>query len=37
MLHLALGFYTWQSLVRDSGLTQDAAVEAMVQAIEGAK
>jgi AcrR family transcriptional regulator len=37
MLHLALGFYTWQSLVRDSGLTQDAAVGAMVEAIEGAK
>ena len=36
MLHLALGFYTWRSLVREAGLKQAAAVEAMVQAIEGA-
>jgi hypothetical protein len=37
MLRLALSFHTWRSLVRDSGLTQDAAVDAMVEAIEGAK
>jgi len=33
MLRLALGFFTWRSLVRDSGLKQTAAVAAMVQAI----
>lgn len=36
MLHLALGFYTWRSLVRESGLKQAAAVDAMVQVIEAA-
>ena len=36
MLGLALSFYTWRSLVRDSGLTLAAAVGAMLQAIEGA-
>jgi AcrR family transcriptional regulator len=35
MLHLALGFFTWRALVRESGLNQDAAVSAMVLAIEG--
>jgi len=35
LLHLALGFFTWRALVRESGLKQDAAVEAMVQAIDG--
>jgi AcrR family transcriptional regulator len=34
VLHLALGFFTWRALVRESGLKQGAAVEAMVQAIE---
>jgi AcrR family transcriptional regulator len=34
MLHLALSFFTWRSLVRESGLKQGAAVKAMVQAIE---
>lgn len=34
VLHLALGFFTWRALVRESGLEQDAAVGAMVQAIE---
>lgn len=37
MLHLALSFYTWRSLVREAGLKPSAAVEAMVQAIAGAK
>jgi AcrR family transcriptional regulator len=37
LLHLALSFYTWRTLVREAGLKQSAAVEAMVQAIEGAK
>jgi hypothetical protein len=36
MLGLALSFYTWRSLVPDGGLTRRAAVEAMLQAIEGA-
>jgi AcrR family transcriptional regulator len=36
MLNLALSFFTWRSLVRDSGLGQAAAIAAMVQAIEGA-
>lgn len=35
MLQLALSFYTWRSLVRDAGLKQGAAVEAMVQAVAG--
>ena len=34
LLHLALGFFTWRALVRESGLQQDAAVDAMVQAID---
>jgi AcrR family transcriptional regulator len=34
MLHLALSFFTWRTLARDSGLKQAAAVAAMVQAIE---
>jgi AcrR family transcriptional regulator len=37
MLHLALSFYTWRMLTRDSGMKQAAAVNAMVQAIEGAE
>lgn len=36
MLLLALSFFTWRTLVRDGGLAQDTAVEAMVRAIEGA-
>jgi AcrR family transcriptional regulator len=36
MLHLALGFHTWRALVPEAGLTQDAAVKAMVRAVEGA-
>jgi hypothetical protein len=37
LLHLALSFPTWRTLVRESGLTKAAAVEAMVQAIDAAK
>jgi AcrR family transcriptional regulator len=36
LLHLALSFHTWRSLVRESGLDTAAAVKAMVTAIEGA-
>ena len=36
MLHLALSFYTWRSLVRDGGLGTPDAVAAMVAAIERA-
>jgi AcrR family transcriptional regulator len=35
VLHLALSFFTWRTLVRESGLKRNAAVEAMVQAIDG--
>jgi len=35
VLHLAVQFYTWRSLVRESGLKTSAAVGAMVQAING--
>lgn len=34
VLHLALSFFTWRTLVRESGLKQGAAVRAMVQAID---
>ncbi|MBZ0149484.1 MAG: TetR/AcrR family transcriptional regulator [Pseudorhodoplanes sp.] len=37
LLHLALSFFTWRTLVRDGGLKQGAAVAAMVQAIDTAK
>ena len=37
VLRLALSFFTWRTLVRDSGLSQGAAVGAMVQAIDYAK
>jgi|SRR5689334_6826816 AcrR family transcriptional regulator len=33
ILRLALSFFTWRTLVRDGGLTQDAAVRAMAQAV----
>jgi AcrR family transcriptional regulator len=36
MLHLAISFFTWRILIRDGGLTQRAAVAAMVQAIDSA-
>ena len=34
LLHLALSFFTWRTLVRDGGLSQTAAVATMVHAIE---
>jgi AcrR family transcriptional regulator len=37
MLELALSYFTWRSLVRDGGLQQAAAVDAMVQAIDSAR
>jgi AcrR family transcriptional regulator len=37
VLRLALSFFTWRTLVRESELKQGAAVEAMVQAIDCAK
>jgi AcrR family transcriptional regulator len=37
LLNVALGFFTWRSLVQDSALTQDAAVDLMVQAVLNAK
>jgi AcrR family transcriptional regulator len=37
MLNLALSFFTWRTLVRDSGLKQAAAVKAMIQAVKAAK
>jgi AcrR family transcriptional regulator len=36
MLHLALSFFTWRTLVRDGGLSQQVAARVMVQAIHGA-
>jgi hypothetical protein len=36
-LNLALSYFTWRTLVRESGLKQGAAVEVMVQAIDGAR
>ncbi len=37
VLRLALSFFTWRTLVREGGLRQDAAVGAMVQAIDCAR
>jgi AcrR family transcriptional regulator len=37
LLPLALSFYTWRTLVRDTSLSQREAVDAMVQAIEAAE
>lgn len=34
LLQLALSFFTWRTLVRESGLKENAAVEAMVRAID---
>jgi AcrR family transcriptional regulator len=34
VLRLALSFFTWRTLVRESGLSRNAAVAVMVQAIE---
>jgi AcrR family transcriptional regulator len=36
VLRLALSFFTWRTLVREGGLPRDAAVDAMVQAVNGA-
>lgn len=36
MLHLALSFFTWRTLVRDGGFKKAAAAAAMVEAIIGA-
>ena len=33
MLHLALSFYTWRSLVQEAGLAEAAAAEAMARAV----
>ena len=33
LLHLAMSFYTWRALTRESGLSQGSAVDAMVRAI----
>lgn len=37
LLHLSLGFFTWRSLVVESGVSLDAAVEAMADAVLGKK
>lgn len=37
LLHLALGFPTWRSLVEESGMSRDDAVAAMADAISGKK
>ena len=36
MLRLALSYFTWRTLVREAGLAANAAVEAMVRAVESA-
>lgn len=36
MLHLALSFFTWRTLVREGGLKQNAAVAAMIEAVDRA-
>jgi AcrR family transcriptional regulator len=36
LLHLALSFFTWRSLVREGGLKQGAAVAAMADAVAAA-
>ena len=37
LLHLALSFYTWRTLVGEGGLKLGDAVEAMVQAVDSAE
>ncbi len=37
VLHLALSFFTWRSLVRESGLSRNAAVAVLGQAIDGGR
>ena len=34
VLRLAISFFTWRTLVREGGLEQSAAINAMVQAID---
>jgi AcrR family transcriptional regulator len=36
VLRLALSYHTWRTLAREAGLTQGAAVAAMVEAVDGA-
>jgi AcrR family transcriptional regulator len=36
ILHLALSYFTWRSLVREAGLQSGAAADAMVRAVESA-
>jgi AcrR family transcriptional regulator len=36
MLRLALGYFTWRTLVREAGLSPEAAIEAMIRAIDSA-
>ncbi|MBM3529167.1 MAG: TetR/AcrR family transcriptional regulator [Alphaproteobacteria bacterium] len=37
LVGLALSYYTWRTLTRDCKLTQDAAIDTMVQAVDCAK
>jgi AcrR family transcriptional regulator len=37
MLHLALSFYTWRTLVQDEGMKPSAAVDAMVSVVHADK
>jgi AcrR family transcriptional regulator len=37
MLHLALSFHTWRTLVHEAGLKPAAAVEAMIELVEGVR
>jgi hypothetical protein len=37
ILHLAVSFFTWRTLVLEAGLNQSAAVAVMVQAINSGK
>jgi AcrR family transcriptional regulator len=34
VLRLALSFFTWRTLVREAGLTPEAAIEAMIEAVD---
>lgn len=35
VLHLAISFFTWRSLVREGGLSRNAAVAVLIKAIDG--
>lgn len=37
MLRVALNYFTWRTLVRDAGLTRDAAIAAMATAVDGVR